>query len=105
LPDFGTSEKKILSEETAQQLSAMMRNDVIEEYGEDNFAGLELCAKSGTAEVGGDKEPHSWFVGFMDREDCPLAFVVVIENGGNRIALEYYLLEERRILSVYWENL
>lgn len=83
LPDFGTSEKKILSEETAQQLSAMMRNDVIEEYGEDNFADLELCAKSGTAEVGGDKEPHSWFVGFMDREDCPLAFVVVIENGGS----------------------
>ena len=33
--------------------------------------------------MGGDKESHSWFVGFMDREDCPLAFVVVIENGGS----------------------
>ena len=50
---------------------------------EDNFKGLELCAKSGTAEVGKDQKPHSWFIGFLDREDCPLAFVVVIENGGS----------------------
>jgi peptidoglycan glycosyltransferase len=60
----------------------MMRNDVTEVYGENNFKGLELCAKSGTAEVGEGKRPHSWFTGFLDREDCPLAFVVVVENGG-----------------------
>lgn len=60
-----------------------MRNNTISEYGEDNFRGLELCAKSGTAEVGGDEKPHAWFAGFLDREDYPLAFVVVIENGGS----------------------
>lgn len=75
-------EKRILSEETAGRLKKMMRNDVLEVYGEKNYQGLELCAKSGTAEVGEDQEPHSWFTGFMDREDCPLAFVVVVENGG-----------------------
>jgi peptidoglycan glycosyltransferase len=60
----------------------MMRNDVTEVYGENNFKSHELCAKSGTAEVGEGKKPHSWFTGFLDREDCPLAFVVVVENGG-----------------------
>lgn len=83
LPGNGIQEKRILSEETAEVLKAMMRNNVKEVYGENNFKGLELCAKSGTAEVGGDKKPHSWFVGFLDREDCPLAFVVVVENGGS----------------------
>jgi peptidoglycan glycosyltransferase len=78
----GTKEKRILSQETAARLGEMMRYDVTEVYGENRYKGLELCAKSGTAEVGEDKEPHSWFVGYLDREDCPLAFVVVVENGG-----------------------
>jgi len=80
--------KRILSAETAGKLKAMMRNSVTEVYGENNFKGLELCAKSGTAEVGEGKKPHAWFAGFLDREDCPLAFVVVVENGGtgSRIA-------------------
>jgi Cell division protein FtsI/penicillin-binding protein 2 len=75
--------KRILSAETADQLGEMMRNDVKKVYGENNFKGLELSAKSGTAEVGKDKKPHSWFVGFLNREDCPLAFVVVVENSGS----------------------
>lgn len=79
----GIQDDRILSKETAGKLGAMMRNNVTEVYGEKNFKGLELCAKSGTAEVGGDRKPHSWFVGYLDREDCPLAFVVVVENGGS----------------------
>ncbi len=75
-------EKRVLSQETAKTLGAMMRNNVKNVYGESQYKGLELCAKSGTAQVGADKEPHAWFVGFLDRADCPLAFVVVIENGG-----------------------
>ena len=73
---------RILSAETAASLGSMMRNNVHKTYGEGYYRGLELCAKSGTAQVGGDKAPHSWFVGYMDRDDCPLAFVVVVENGG-----------------------
>lgn len=75
-------EKRILSYDTAVKLQGMMRNNVTAVYGEQNYKGLDLAAKSGTAEVGEGKTPHSWFVGFMDREDCPLAFVVIIENGG-----------------------
>jgi len=75
-------ETKILSPETAAVLAEMMRNNTIVSYGEENFKGLELAAKSGTAEVGGEKRPHAWFAGFLTREDYPLAFVVIIENGG-----------------------
>ena len=60
----------------------MMSYNVYYTYGEDNFPGLELRAKSGTAEVGIDNDPHAWFVGYIKNEDHPLAFVVIVENGG-----------------------
>ncbi len=74
--------KRVLSEETAVTLADMMRNNTISVYGEGNFRGLELCAKSGTAEVGEGKKPHAWFTGFLARDDFPFAFVVIIEGGG-----------------------
>mgnify|MGYP001071069430 FL=1 len=43
---------------------------------------MDLCAKSGTAEVGGGQAPHAWFAGFLRGEDTPYAFVVLVENGG-----------------------
>lgn len=36
----------------------------------------------GTAEVEGQDKPNSWFVGFLDDEEHPYAFVVLIEEGG-----------------------
>ena len=60
-----------------------MRTNVVNSYGDVNFPDMELCAKTGTAEVGGDKEDHAWFVGFSRNEETPLAFVVVVENGGS----------------------
>ena len=41
-----------------------------------------MCGKTGTAEVGDGKKPHSWFVGFAQNDQCPVAIVVVVENGG-----------------------
>ncbi len=73
----------MIEESTAQSLSSMMRNNVEEHYGGDSaFPGLELCAKSGTAEVGKNKKPNAWFVGFLSDEENPYAFVVMVENGG-----------------------
>lgn len=77
------SKNQIMPKATADRLKGMMRNNVAVNYGDYNFSGLELCAKSGTGEVGGGKAPNAWFVGFLDRPDCPLAFVVIIENGGS----------------------
>lgn len=69
---------RLLSSETARTLSDMMRNNVKVTYGDGNYPGLSLHAKSGTAEVGTGKAPHSWFCGFAG----DYAFIVCVENGG-----------------------
>ena len=79
---FWKTGSRMLSRETANTLSDMMRYTVSEHLGDSSFPGLSLCGKTGTAEVNG-AEPHSWFVGFNRDEDCPLAFVVVAENAGS----------------------
>ncbi|MGE4549194.1 MAG: penicillin-binding transpeptidase domain-containing protein [Intestinibacillus sp.] len=73
---------RMLEEATANKLSDMMRDDVLTNYGEDRFPDMQLCAKSGTAEVGGGKRPNAWFAGFSRDPDHPYAFVVMVENGG-----------------------
>ncbi len=78
----GSSDGRLLSAGTAEKIASMMNYCVTRTYGSENFPGLELHAKSGTAEVGNDRRPNAWFVGFIDNEDAPLAFVVVIEEGG-----------------------
>lgn len=67
---------------TCESLQQLMRNDVQEVYGQSQFGDLAVCAKSGTAEVGPGLEPHAWFVGFIDDDAHPYAFVVIVENGG-----------------------
>lgn len=71
-----------LDSSTATKLKQMMRDNVTQSYGEGELAGYELCAKSGTAEVGGNNAPHSLFTGFLNDSNYPYAFIVVVENGG-----------------------
>ena len=66
-----------------QALADMMANNVAVSYGTKRFPNMDLCAKSGTAEVGGDQNPHAWFAGFLRDEEHPYAFVVLVENGGS----------------------
>lgn len=83
LKDDGPCEKtRIMEADTASALADMMIFNVYYTYGEDNYPDIELYAKSGTAEVGSDLQPHAWFVGFARAEGRTLAFAVVIENGG-----------------------
>lgn len=75
--------ERMIEEETAASIKEMMANNVEEHYhADENFPGLPLCAKTGTAEVEGQDSPNSWFVGFLDDENHPYAFVVMIEKGG-----------------------
>jgi len=60
-----------------------MAHNVTAQYGASRFPNMDVCAKSGTAEVGGGKAPHAWFAGFLRNEDAPYAFVVLVENGGS----------------------
>lgn len=71
----------IMSYQTARSLKEMMRNNVITKYGDHHFPNLAVCAKSGTAEIGNGKS-NALFTGFVDSERYPLAFIVVIEEGG-----------------------
>lgn len=68
---------------TAQKLKELLRSNVKNSYGDSRFPGLQMCGKTGTAQVQDGKEPHAWFVGFSQRADLPLAVVVVVENGGS----------------------
>lgn len=76
------SMERLMSTQTALTMQELMRNNVENYYGDENFAGFTVCAKSGTAEVGGDQKPNAMFTGFLTDEEYPLAFIVTIENGG-----------------------
>lgn len=69
------------SADTCRTLQDMMANNVAKTYGQSQFGSLAVCAKSGTAEVG-TGSPHAWFAGFLNDSEHPLAFVVLVENGG-----------------------
>ena len=74
--------QQIMDADLADTLTELMRGNVVNVYGAGNFPGLTVCAKSGTSELGGGKTPNAMFAGFVDDEAYPLAFIVVVENGG-----------------------
>lgn len=78
---LGLQHEHILNAATAKKISEIMDYAVRHTYGPENYPGLALHAKSGTAEVGRDK-PNAWFVGFIDDPDHPYAFAVCVEEAG-----------------------
>lgn len=74
--------ERIMSGETAALLKTYLRYNVTDKYGDENFAGFSVGAKTGTAEVGGDKKPNAMLSGFTADGDCPLAFIICVEDGG-----------------------
>ena len=73
---------RLMSKEVADTVAEYMRNNVKSVYGDGNFGGLPVCAKSGTSQLGGDQKSNAMFAGFVDSEQYPLAFIVVVGNGG-----------------------
>lgn len=67
--------------ETAAKLDALLRSNVADKYGDWKFKGLEMCGKTGTAQIDGEKS-HSWFAGYSQRDDLPLAVICIAEHGG-----------------------
>lgn len=74
--------RECISSDVAKKLKELMRFTVEDNYGDWRFKGLQMCGKTGTAEISEEEEPHSWFVGFSENSSCPVAIVVVVENGG-----------------------
>lgn len=82
--DFTVKETPLISTDTASKMKKMLRYNVEEQYGDYNYEGLNLCAKSGTAQIDEvDSHNTAWFVGFMDDDSNPYAFVVVVEYGNS----------------------
>ena len=83
----GTLDKQteLLSASTAQKISEMMNYNVQNAYGSWVFGGLNVSAKTGTAEVG-DGTSHAWITGFLNDPEHPYAFVVILEHAGGGLA-------------------
>ena len=73
---------RLMSRETADAVKSSMRKNTEWVYGDYNFPGLKICAKSGTSQLGGGQKSNAMFAGFVDSEEYPLAFMVVVDNGG-----------------------
>ena len=70
-----------LSEETAGKVKKLLRSNVKNYYSDNKFLGLEMCGKTGSAEVSNGRS-HAWFTGFSNKKNFPYAIVVCLENGG-----------------------
>jgi len=44
--------------------------------------GVTVAGKSGTAQLGGNAAPHSWFIGYAPAEAPRIAIAVIVEGGG-----------------------
>jgi len=44
--------------------------------------GVPTAGKSGTAQLGGNEAPHSWFIGYAPANDPRIAIAVIVEHGG-----------------------
>ncbi|MBP3442571.1 MAG: penicillin-binding protein [Clostridia bacterium] len=79
------SETIILDSTVAQRMKRFMRSNVVNYYDDSTFPGLQMCGKTGTAQID-DGESHSWFVGFSSNPQTPYAVVCVAENSGSGLA-------------------
>lgn len=80
---FGQTEddERLLSESTANRLRDYMRYNVEGYYGDSTFPGIsQVCAKTGTGELGGEHNNNGWMVAFSLDESTPYAVAVVVEH-------------------------
>lgn len=87
MDDEAPATVELMNADTADKLKQLMSYAAFTHYDmENNFPGLKLCAKTGTAELG-DETSHAWFTGFLDDEEHPYAFVVLVERGGGGLSI------------------
>ena len=74
----------MMSKEIASKLYEMMDYTVETNYGKSSFSDtLDVCAKTGTAEVDDEGTSHAWVTGFCKDKEYPYAFAVVVEHGNS----------------------
>jgi peptidoglycan glycosyltransferase len=71
----------------ARTLTELMVNNENSYSGSGKITGVQIAAKTGTAEHGVDPKsvaPHVWYVAFAPAEDPQVAIAVLVESGGDR---------------------
>ncbi len=82
LGDLTGGDRTLVTSQEASQLKELLRNNVANYYGDYLFpTGMNVCAKTGTGEVGDEQGPNCWMVGFCDSSEYPYAFAVLVEDG------------------------
>ena len=76
----------LITEEAAGIVAQYMKSNVVNNYGESRFPGLDIYGKTGTAQVDSAEVSNSWFAGFIRNENAPYAFVVYAEGGGSGVS-------------------
>ena len=79
--------RRVVASDDAAIIQAAMRQAVEGRLGRlftsgAKVAGVPTAGKSGTAELGGTGEPHSWFIGYAGGEQPRIAIAVLVEQGG-----------------------
>ena len=72
--------------DVAQRLNALMVNNENSYAGNGKITGVQIAAKTGTAEHGDDPKnlaPHVWYVAFAPAEAPQVAVAVLVEDGGD----------------------
>lgn len=86
LGSLSSGGQALVTSTEAQNLKTLLRGNVENYYGDWLFpSGWNVCAKTGTGEVGEEKGPNCWMVGFCDSQQAPYAFAVVVEDGSGGI--------------------
>ena len=71
----------------ASTLTELMVNNENSYSGSGKITGVQIAAKTGTAEHGADPKstaPHVWYVAFAPAEDPQVAVAVLVESVGDR---------------------
>lgn len=73
----------VISKENAKIMKDFMRSVVTDGTGTAaDIEGLNVCGKTGTADVSENQSPHAWFIGFAPYENPQVSVSVIVENGG-----------------------
>ncbi len=67
---------------TASKLDALLRSNVKNYYGDSYFPKMNMCGKTGTAEISDTEgaKPNALFVGYSQNNSTPFAIIVVVED-------------------------
>lgn len=81
----GRAIRDLMSAETAATVREIMIIDVEQGFGlQASVPNAKVGGKTGTAQLGGEANPHAWFIGFAEGENGQaVVMAVLVENAGH----------------------